>query len=196
MLWSLRSRSPASHSALRTPCSATAALFFRPAPLHYLLPSHAQPASLYMFFATNSQIVRWNSMIMIHITHRHSAYQAEWSAWENSLTFRLDDNNRKLEDFVNIILCWRCTESRRGLFNGVFRCLDPGFWYWAVAMAYNFIVALLSWHLIFPRFSIVTANTHWIVTEDGRIQAQVTGCCCLRCPFWEYWQRTSSTNYV
>jgi len=40
-------------------------------------------------------------------------------------------------------------------------------------MAYNVVVVLLSWQLILPHLTVVQASTHWVVTEDGRIQAQV-----------------------
>jgi len=40
-------------------------------------------------------------------------------------------------------------------------------------MAYNVVVAFLSWQLILPHLTVVQASTHWVVTEDGRIQAQV-----------------------
>jgi len=40
-------------------------------------------------------------------------------------------------------------------------------------MAYNVVVAFLSWQLILPHLTVVRASTHWVVTEDGRIQAQV-----------------------
>ena len=40
-------------------------------------------------------------------------------------------------------------------------------------MAYNVVVVFLSWQLILPHLTVVHASTHWVVTEDGRIQAQV-----------------------
>ena len=40
-------------------------------------------------------------------------------------------------------------------------------------MAYNVVVVFLSWQLILPHLTVVQASTHWVVTEDGRIQAQV-----------------------
>jgi len=43
-------------------------------------------------------------------------------------------------------------------------------------MAYNVVAALLSWQLILPHLTVVQASTHWVVTEDGRIQAQVVNC--------------------
>jgi len=43
-------------------------------------------------------------------------------------------------------------------------------------MAYNVVAALLSWQLILPHLTVVQASTHWVVTEDGRIQAQVAVC--------------------
>jgi len=43
-------------------------------------------------------------------------------------------------------------------------------------MAYNVVAALLSLQLILPHLTVVQASTHWVVTEDGRIQAQVVIC--------------------
>jgi len=46
-------------------------------------------------------------------------------------------------------------------------------------MAVNVVVAFLSWQLILPHLTVVQASTHWVVTEDGRIQAQVVLLCVI-----------------
>jgi len=66
-----------------------------------------------------------------------------------------------------IVLCWFLHEVGR------IRQFSSTCAWWGVLMAYNVVVVFLSWQLILPHLTVVQASTHWVVTEDGRIQAQV-----------------------
>jgi len=75
---------------------------------------------------------------------------------------------------VLCVSCYLCRHFRRVL-QEVGRKLrfSPNCAWRRVPMAYNVVVAFLSWQLILPHLTMVHASTHWVVTEDGRIQAQV-----------------------
>jgi len=80
----------------------------------------------------------------------------------------------RVVNFLFVYLSFLCNRFVP-VFEGVSRALRFSatcVWYGS-PMAYNVVAALLSWQLILRHLTVVQASTHWVVTEDGRIQAQV-----------------------